>query len=65
MYISYTYTSLQRGLDCVYLKREIDNFYEYFESIVPHVILVISRKYVYNRRVLFYVNLYSIEDLML
>ena len=39
----------------------VDNLYVYFESIIPHVILVISRKYyVYNSRTQFYVNLYSI-----
>ena len=42
------------------LKKKIDNLYVYFESIIPHVILVRDRKYVYNSRILFYVNLYSI-----
>ena len=40
--------------------RYVYNLYVDIESIIPQLILVISRKYVYNSRVSFYVNLYSI-----
>ena len=57
MYVSSTHR-YKGGFDFVYFNRFL---YVYFESIIPHVILVILCKYVYNSIVGFYFTLTCIQ----